>query len=210
MIKVGLTGGIGSGKSTVSNMIREKNIPVVDADIIARDVLEIYSEILEEIKNVFGEKFINEDGKLNRRELGNYIFKSKELRGKLEDIMIPYIKKEIFERIDKYNKLGENLCIVDAPTLIEHCIHKEMDTNILVWVNRDIQIERVMKRDFFKKEQVLHRINSQMLLQDKKKEVDYVIDNSFDLDYTKKQLKEILKKTMSVGGCNERQKEKKK
>ncbi|MEL7597493.1 MAG: dephospho-CoA kinase, partial [Clostridiaceae bacterium] len=155
MIKIGLTGGIGSGKSTVTKMLLEKNIPVVDVDIISREVLELYPETLEEIRNTFGEEFIDEKGKLKRRELGNHIFKSNELRKKLENILIPHIKKEIFNRIERYNEMGESICVVDAATLIEHFIHKEMDFNILVWIDRELQIKRVMTRDKLQKDEIL-------------------------------------------------------
>ncbi|MCY6354946.1 dephospho-CoA kinase [Clostridium sp. ZS2-4] len=192
MIRIGLTGGIGSGKSTVTKMLLEKNIPVIDVDIISREVLELYPETLEEIKDTFGTEFIDEKGKLKRREIGNYIFGSSELRKKLENILIPYIKKEIFNRIERYNEMGESICVVDAPTLIEHCIHKEMDFNILVWIDRELQIKRVMARDKFKEEEILNRINSQMCIEDKKEAVDYIIDNRRDLKYTEKQLESIL------------------
>lgn len=196
MIKVGLTGGIGSGKSTVSNMLKGKNIPVIDADIISREVLSIYPEILHEIKDTFGSQFIDSEGKLKRRELGNYIFKNDKLRQKLENIIIPYIKKEIFKRINEYAKMGESLCIVDAPTLIEHSIHKNMDINILVWVSEGIQISRVKNRDNLDEEQVLNRIRSQIPLNKKKDEVDFIIDNSGSIERTREQLENILKKIM--------------
>lgn len=192
MIKIGLTGGIGSGKSTVTKMLLEKNILVVDADIISREILELYPETLEEIKDTFGEEFIDEEGKLKRRELGNHIFNSSELRKKLENILIPYIKKEIFNRIEVYNEVGESICVVDAPTLIEHSIHKEMDFNILVWIDRELQIKRVMARDKLEKDEILNRINSQMRIEDKREEVDYIIDNRQDLKYTEEQLDNIL------------------
>lgn len=192
MIKIGLTGGIGSGKSTVTKMLLEKNIPVVDVDIISREVLELYPETLEEIKDTFGEVFIDEKGKLKRRELGNHIFKSSELRKKLENILIPHIKKEIFNRIERYNEMGESICVVDAATLIEHFIHKEMDFNILVWIDRELQIKRVMARDKLQKDEILNRINSQMRIEDKREEVDYIIDNRGDLKYTEEQLDNIL------------------
>ncbi|MCY6370762.1 dephospho-CoA kinase [Clostridium ganghwense] len=206
MIKVGLTGGIGSGKSTVSKMLIQKNIPIVDADIISREVLDLYPETLEKIKYTFGKEFIDEGGSLKRRDLGNHIFKSNELRKKLENIVIPYIKREIFNRLEKYNELGEAICVVDAPTLIEHFIHKEMNANILVWVDRDIQIKRVMARDKLKEQEVLDRINSQMLLEDKRKEVNYIIDNSRELQYTKEQLENILTEIRLLGGNNEGEK----
>lgn len=192
MIKIGLTGGIGSGKSTVTKMLLEKNIPVVDADIISREVLELYPETVQEIKDTFGEEFIDEQGQLKRRELGNHIFNNIELRKKLENILIPYIKKEIFNRIEGYNEVGESICVVDAPTLIEHSIHKEMDFNILVWIDRELQIKRVMARDKLEEDEILNRINSQMRIDDKKEEVDYIIDNRRDFKYTQEQLDNIL------------------
>lgn len=198
MITVGLTGGIGSGKSTISNMIESKNIPIIDADLISREVLDIYPEILQEIKKVFGEEFIDYNGNLKRRELGNYIFKNDVLRKKLENIIIPYIKKEIFNRIEECNKLNKKICVVDAPTLIEHKINEKMDYNILVWVDKNTQIQRVKLRDNMNYEEVIKRINSQMSLEEKVKYVDFTIDNSGSLINTKKELEEVLGKIIRL------------
>lgn len=199
MIKVGLTGGIGSGKSTVSNILSEKNIPIIDADIIAREILEIYPDILKEIEEGFGKEFFDKEGKLRRRELGNYVFKDKVLLDNLEKIMLPYIKLEIFSRIKKLSELGKKICIVDAPTLIEHSIHEYMDANILVWVNEDTQVQRVIKRDNMEKEQVSNRINAQMTLESKKEKVDFIIDNNGSLQETRNQIDEILFKISKLG-----------
>lgn len=199
MLKVGLTGGIGSGKSTVSNMMKDKNIPVIDADIISREVLDIYPDILKEIEDTFGKEFIDSNGKLKRRQLGNFIFKDKNEREKLENILIPYIKKEIFKRFDEYYKEEYKLCVLDAPTLIENGIHKNMDVNILVWVDRNTQFERVKSRDNLSYDQVENRIKSQMALDDKKAMVDYVIDNSGTLEETKHQLDKILECIINCG-----------
>ena len=95
-------------------------------------------------KRTFGEHFFTEDGSLDRKALANYIFNIGE-RIKLDDIMIPPIKEEIFKRIDELERSGLKLCIVDAPTLIEHELDKQMDMNILVWVEKNTQIERLRK-----------------------------------------------------------------
>lgn len=192
MIKVGLTGGIGSGKSTVSKILKDREIPIVDADIIAREVLNIYPDILTSIRKEFGEGYINEKGELKRRELGNLIFNNEVKRKKLEDITIPFIKEEIFKRMEQYNKQEEKICVVDAPTLMEHQLHKYMDINIVVWVDRKTQIERVTFRDKLSNDEAEARINSQMSLEEKRKLADFIIDNTKNLDNTIAQIETIL------------------
>lgn len=192
MVIIGLTGGIGSGKSTVAKMFSERNIKIIDADIISREILSIYPEILINIKHKLGEKFIDIGGNLKRRELGDYIFNNGEKRKTLEDIMIPFIKKEILNRLDQYNKEGERLCVVDAPTLIEHKINEDMDVNILVWVDRETQIQRIKHRDNLAEGQIINRIDSQMPLDEKKSYVDFIIDNSKGLSNTSSQFIKIF------------------
>lgn len=200
MIKVGLTGGIGSGKSTVSNFLSEKGIPIVDADVISRDVLILYKELSEKIKENFGDEFFDKNGIIKRRQLGNFIFKNEKSRKKLEEIIIPYIKKEIFDKIKKYEAEGQWMCVVDAPTLIENNLHTQMDKNILIWVDKKTQIERVMMRDLLSKDKVMDRIASQMSLDEKKKYVDFIIDNRGNIEDTKKQIKDVLRKLGGIQG----------
>jgi dephospho-CoA kinase len=192
MLKVGLTGGIGSGKSTVSSILKEKGIAVIDADVVSREVHALYPELTREIKVNFGEGFYDADGSLKRKELGNYIFQNPGERKKLEDIVLPYIIREIFIRLQEYDKKGESWCILDAPTLIEQGLHQQMNFNILVWVDRQTQIERVMRRDGLTEQQVISRINAQMSLDRKKEFADFIIDNSKDLLTTRNQVERIL------------------
>lgn len=192
MLKVGLTGGIGSGKSTVARMFKERSIPVIDADVISREVLNLYPELLEEIRKEFGSEFFDEDGRLLRRKLGDYVFTSELKRKRLEEIIMPYIKKDIFKHIKLYEELKESICVIDAPILIETGINEDMDLNILVWVDGDTQIKRVMNRDKMNLEQVMNRINAQMPLDEKKKYVDIVIDTSVNIEYTEKQVEKLL------------------
>lgn len=193
MLKVGLTGGIGSGKSTITEMLKEKDIPVIDADKISRDIFQIYPEAAYKIRKAFGDRFFYENGDLKRRELGNFVFQDNKRKEKLEDITLPYITKEIFTRIEQYNKYGAKIIVIDAPTLIEVNLHKRMDFNILVWVDIDTQVERVKNRDLLSTQNIMNRINAQIPLDEKKKYVDFIIDNRGDLNHTKEQLEEILK-----------------
>lgn len=197
MIKIGLTGGIGSGKSTISNIIKNNKIPVIDADIISRTVLNKYPEIMNGIKLNFGKKFFDEYGNIKRRELGNFIFQDKDRKCKYEGIIMPYIKNDILSEMKKFSMQGNELCVLDAATLIENNFQKYVDDVILVWVNKNIQIERVKKRDNLTSEQVIMRINSQMLLDEKKKYADFILDNSNDIASTKDNLKIIFEKIIT-------------
>ncbi len=192
MLKIGLTGGIGSGKSTISKYIVQLGFPVIDADIISREVLELYPEILEKIRQQFGKEFFHENNELHRRKFGNFLFQNQEKLELYEGIIMPYIKKEIFIRLNRLQEEGERVCFLDAATLIEKGIHKFMDKNILVWVNRDIQVERIKQRDKLHLEDVNNRINSQMSLEEKRKYVDFVVDNSGTIEETKQQILDVL------------------
>ena len=192
MLKVGITGGIGSGKSTVTNMLRDKGLPVIDADIVAREVFIIYPEVLCQVKEEFGNKFFDEEGKLKRKELGNYVFKSDFRREKLEGIMMPFIKREIQSRLITYEEDNCKVCFVDAPTLIENNLHTTMDVTILVWVGSEVQVKRVMLRDGIGLDQTMDRIRAQMTLLEKRKFADFIIDNEGSIENTKLQLDLIL------------------
>ncbi|AUN12003.1 dephospho-CoA kinase [Clostridium botulinum] len=196
IFKIGLTGGIGAGKSTISEMIKEKNIPVIDADKISKEVLKLYPEILIRVKEVFGKEFLDDNGDLKRREFGSYIFKNKNKRMEYENIIMPYITKETFKRIKLLEENKESICVLDAPTLIEQGLYEYMDINILVWVDKDTQINRVVKRDGLNRSEVMNRINSQMSMEEKKKFVEYIIDNSKDIENTKSELDKIFMEVM--------------
>ena len=192
MIKIGLTGGIGSGKSTVSAMLKEAGFPIIDADIIAKNVLEKYPEILEKVKIDFGVGFFDWRGQFRRKEFGNHIFRFPKQRIKYEGIILPYIKKEIEEELDKLEKKGPSMVIVDAPTLIENDLHKEMDYVILVWVDTNTQLQRVRSRDALSREDAINRINAQMPLEKKKDFANIIIENNDTLVKTKVQVESLI------------------
>lgn len=192
MIKIGLTGGIGSGKSTVSAMIKEAGFPIIDADIIAKSVLEKYPEVLEKVKIDFGVGFFDWRGQFRRKEFGNHIFRFPKQRIKFEAIILPYIIREIEEELQALEKKGEKRVIVDAPTLIENDLHKEMDYVILVWVDSNTQLQRVRSRDALSREDAINRINAQMPLERKKDFANIIIENNDTLLKTKVQVESLV------------------
>lgn len=192
MIKVGITGGIGSGKSTVSKMLIDKGFKVVDADIISKEVFIKYPEIIDKIRIGFGEGFFDWRGEFRRKEFGNHIFRFPKQRKKYEEIIMPYIKKEIFNEIDKLEKAGEKIIFLDAPTLIENNLQENMDFIIVVWVDNNTQVMRVRNRDALSRDEIINRINSQIPLDKKRDYADIIIDNSKDLIKTKAQVEKLL------------------
>lgn len=192
MIKIGLTGGIGSGKSTISNMLIAAKYKVLDADLISKQVLTLYPEILERVRNEFGEGFFDWRGEFRRREFGNHIFRFPKQRVKYEEIIMPYIKAEIDSAFKRYEEKGEKIVILDAPTLLENNMHVDMDYIILVWADNNTQIQRLKVRDKLSNTDIISRINSQMPLESKKDYANILIDNNKDLDKTKDQVRDLI------------------
>lgn len=192
MMRIGLTGGIGTGKSTISLMLKEAGFKIIDADIIARDVLVKYPEILERVRIEFGEGFFDWRGEFRRKEFGNHIFRFPKQRIKYENIILPFIKNEINNQIKTFENNGEKLVIVDAPTLIETKLHEEMDFVILVYADSSTQIQRLKNRDKLTNNDALNRINAQMSVERKKEFANVIIDNSKDLIYTKEQVNDFI------------------
>ena len=193
MIKVGLTGGIGSGKSTVSAILKNNKFKIIDADNIAKEVLEKNPQILDTVRVEFGAGFFDWSGEFRRKEFGNHIFRFPKQRVKYEQIIMPYIKKYIEEELEDYRKKKEKIVILDAPTLIENKMHEEMDYVILVCADNSVQIRRVMERDKLSKVEAVSRINSQMSMEEKKEYANILIDNNGDLENTKKQVDDLMK-----------------
>ena len=193
MIKVGVTGGAGSGKTMLCDFLKESGYPVIYADLISRDVLLKYKEINESIKLKLGEEFF--DGEtLNRKKLGMRIFSNIEDRKKLESIIIPYMIKETLLKFDEFEKNDEKICFLDAPTLFENDLHKKVNYTILIYVDEDIQLDRLIKRDKISKNQAKNMIESQMSQDEKIKLADFVIKNNSEINYAKKSLIEIVDK----------------
>ncbi|MCX2826902.1 dephospho-CoA kinase [Bacillus pseudomycoides] len=192
-IVIGLTGGIASGKSTVSQMFRELQIPVIDADIIAREVVEQGKEAYKEIVDVFGEEILQADGELDRQKLGSIVFHNEEKRLRLNKIVHPAVRKEMNVQKDMYIKEGVQAVVLDIPLLFESKLTALVDQIVVVAVSPSMQLERLMKRNGFTEEDAKARIDSQMPLAEKATLANKVIYNDGTIAETKAQLQLILK-----------------
>ncbi|KRQ88127.1 Dephospho-CoA kinase [Caloramator mitchellensis] len=200
---VGLTGGIASGKSTVSEFLKQRGFPVLDADKIAREIVQSGSDVLKILVREFGDEILLESGELNRSKLRNIVFNDKNKLNRLNEITHPEIRKRLNEQIIEYKKYGFKLIIVDAALLIEAKFYELVDIIILVYVDLNTQIERLIKRDNISKDDAFKIINSQMKLEEKIKYADYIIDNTKDFEYTKMQVNKIINSIKSSEECNE-------
>lgn len=198
MVVIGLTGGIASGKSTISNMLMDMKIPVIDADVIARDVVKPATDTLKRLVQKFGEDILNIDGTLNRKKLSNVVFNDRESLKQLNLIIHPAIKNAIMNKLNEYRKSKEKYCVVDAALLIEANFIDIVDCVILVYVNRKTQVERLMNRDKISMEEAERKIDSQMSLDEKMKYADYLVDNNHDVENTRLQLKSIIKEIFNL------------
>ena len=178
MFKIGLTGGIASGKSTVLTYFKDKGIPYIDADIVAREVVEPGTEGLKAIVNAFGSNVLHDNGTLNREALGAIVFHNEEKRRQLNDCLKEHIRSRIMELTAHYELNRTAVLIYDIPLLIEGEWNAMMDEVWLVYVNEPTQIERLMSRNGFSEDDALARIKSQMRLDDKRSFADVIIDNN--------------------------------
>mgnify|MGYP001313586379 FL=1 len=189
---IGLTGSIGTGKSTIANRFRELNIPVVDADKIAREVVEPHTETYRKIVETFGKEILHEDLTLNRKALGNIVFRDENKRKQLNSIIHPAIRKEMLRQRDEWIEKGKECVVLDIPLLYESKLTHFVDKVIVVYVDEDVQLQRIIERDKSSEEEAKNRIAAQIPVAEKAKMADAVIDNNGSIEDSYKQLEEIL------------------
>ena len=192
---VGLTGGISSGKSTVSSYLKQLKIPVIDADEVARKVVEPNSQGAREIRKTFGSDVFEEDGSLNRQKLGALIFSNAENRQKLDELLQPLIKIMILDEIEEYRQKGENMIVLDLPLLFEKQYEELCEEIIVVYVPRELQLERLMKRNQYTKQEALSRIDSQLSIEEKRKRATVLLDNQGTIQQLYQQVEQWLVET---------------
>ncbi|KDQ61308.1 hypothetical protein JAAARDRAFT_32316 [Jaapia argillacea MUCL 33604] len=194
MLVVGLTGGIATGKSTVSTILQRCQIPIVDADILAREVVEPGTPALKRIVAVFGPSILREDGTLDRPKLGAIVFNDAEKRLKLNAIVHPAVRKAMVWAVAKYWMRGEKICVLDVPLLIEAGLFKWVGKVVLVYCSAEIQLQRLMKRDNSSRQDASSRLNSQLPITDKLEYADLVIENSGSVRELEQQVDSTFKR----------------
>ena len=188
---VGLTGGIASGKSMVARMFVELGARLVDADLLARQVVEPGKPAWGAIADHFGEGVLNPDRTLNREKLAEVIFRDPDERRVLNAITHPRIGAEMLDLIQRFQREGAAVVLIDAALLLESPATNWIRPVVVVTAEEEVRAERIMERDGLSREQALARIRSQMREDERKTRADYVIDNSGTLEELKRRVEEV-------------------
>ena len=192
MLRVGLTGSIGVGKSFVASVFEELGAHVLDADQTAREVVMPGTPGLKAVTEAFGEEILNSDGTLNRKQLGAVVFADEEKRQRLNHILHPFIIARQDEILNEWEaKDPHGIGIVDAALMIESGGYKRFDKLIVVHCRSEVQLERLMLRDKLSRDEAQRRIDSQMSQEEKQKFADYLIDTSDGFELTRAQAKNV-------------------
>ncbi len=191
-IIIGLTGGIASGKSTVSTILKERQFTIIDADVAARKVAQPGEEAYNEIVKEFGSEILLANQEIDRQMLGEVIFHDEEKRRKLNSIVHPAVRKEMLKDKEEAIENGKNTIFMDIPLLFESNLSWMVEKVIVVYVDQETQLSRLMKRNYLSEEEANARIASQMSLEDKVEKADAIINNIFSLERTEEQVKELI------------------
>ena len=199
MLIVGLTGGVASGKTGTSQVLKEEGAYIIDADQIARELVQPQKPAWNELIRAFGKEILQEDGSIHRKKLAEKVFADPKQRKRLNQILHPRIKEEMGRRTKEIGqKDPEAIVVIDAPLLVELGDHHEMDKLIVVNSTQTQQIERLKERDGIGPEAALKILSSQMSLGEKVKLADFIIGNEGSLEETKKRAREVFKELKKV------------
>ncbi len=204
MLTIGLTGGIATGKSTVSALLRQAGFPIVDADIVAREVVEPGTPTLEKIKLAFGPGIID-NGVLDRRKLGQIVFEDGAQLKKLNDIMQPAISSAMADKINFWRLQNVPILVLDVPLLFERDYDKNklVDKIIVVTASEEIQLSRLENRDQLSNMEARNRVKAQLPMTQKIARADYVIDNNGRIEELQEQVAVLIKKIKEIASTHD-------
>ncbi len=196
MKKYAITGGIASGKSTFSRLIKSMNLPFVDCDALVRDAYEKGGHIYEAVVKTFGLSILDASGDVDRKRLGELVFSSSEARKQIDDVTHPIVKALVEKELEKFEAAGEAHVFVDIPLLFETKAESQYDASILIDTDEALQIKRLMRRNRLKREAAIARIQAQMPLGEKRKKATYIITNNATLEDFIQRSEELLQKLL--------------
>jgi len=197
---IGITGSIACGKSTVSREMMRRGFPVIDGDVLSRELTGPGGEAVPAIRSVFGDKYINQDGSMNRRAMGMLVFADSRSREQLDLVMDPFLRSLTLRKLETARASGTKLCFLDMPLLFEKKYDSLCDSVWCVWLPEDVQMERLMTRDGYTREEALSRMRSVMSSDQKADLASAVIDNSGTVEETLHQASVLLQREMERAG----------
>ncbi|KAB2880286.1 dephospho-CoA kinase [bacterium] len=192
-VVIGLTGGIGCGKTEVAKIFQQLGAKIIDADEIGKSVVETQPNVLTEIVHVFGRKFVDTDGTLKRKELGRFVFADEEKKRQLNRIVHPHLFKRVKQEIEVAQNAGYKVIVVDAALIYETGIENIFDKVIVVNSDLKNRIERIKQRDQLTEDEINHRIASQMPLEEKARRANIVITNNGSVESLKEAAEKIFR-----------------
>lgn len=198
---LGLTGGIATGKTTVSQMLAQQGIPIIDGDQVAHQVLANNQSVQAQIQATFGKQLV-QDGQVDRAALGKLVFGNQAALAQLNAITAPVIRETIMTEMAQAKAHQVPLVVLDLPLLYEHHYETVCDGVLVVYLPVEKQLARLMARNQLSREDALKRINSQASLAEKRDRADFVIDNQGSLDQLKAQLKTVLEGVRHKSGMS--------
>lgn len=202
-MRIGLTGGIATGKSTVSRMLQQRGAAIVDADQVAREVVEPHTPGWRRVRERFGEQILRPDGSLDRRALREVVFREPRARRDLNDILHPLIRRRMLEKAERLEReRSGGIIVFDIPLLYESKLTHWVQKVVVVYVPEFVQIRRLMNREGIGEEEALRMIRAQIPIEEKKRMADFLIDNSGSREETERQVDHLWRCLTSENGSN--------
>lgn len=194
MLRIGLTGGIGSGKTTVADLLRSHGLPIIDADLIARDIVKPGQPALAELAQAFGHDILNVDGSLNRSLLASRAFVDAEHTELLNSITHPRIQAETARRFAAAEAAGEKAVVYDMPLLVDNGLHQAMDLVVVVDVDAEKRVARLVAWRGLTEEDARRRLDAQISDEERLAAADVVIDNNGNLESLDRQVADLIER----------------
>lgn len=200
LVRIGITGGMAAGKTTVADLMAEAGLLVVDADMVSRDVLDVYPEVPDYIRQTYGEDYFLADGSLDRRKFGQMIFSDPAALAAYEAVIMPFIIAEIKERFSFIAEATDDeFAVLDAPLLFQGPNEDVYDVAVTVEMPLELQVRRAMARDGLSEAAVLTRISRQLSRQERENRADYVIVNDGTLEELNEKVLKVLEQIRQRG-----------